>query len=333
MENPWHGAGQGADDATPQWIVQADSMMHAYQSQATISTLSNPNLTNTISQGIDTFLDDTWMSNNGHCNQIQTIHHTAQTNLTLWHDILKASSGLLNLQKCVWFMFNWKHYPSGRTQLIAPPATNVLTITNHHNITQPIWLLQPKEAHQYLGVQLTTNGNHKQELLLYQACNKCYILLLTHCPLTHREARVVYLQYYLPTVSYPLPATTMPVNQLLQYQGGETAAFLSKMGYPRTFPQVATYASTHHGGLQKCLQIIKYLQSNTTIGKTYLNLIQQYQLLSGFPQLILETADTYPGAKNLGLTMYVPSFAASMEKSSYTRPGHHNQDANMTDPS
>jgi len=66
-EHPWHGA--GAADAAPRWIVQADSMMQAYQSKATLMTPSNSNNNLCLQQGIDTFLDDTWMLNNGLPNQ------------------------------------------------------------------------------------------------------------------------------------------------------------------------------------------------------------------------------------------------------------------------
>jgi len=161
----------------------------------------------------------------------------------LWHGILKVSGRLLNPQKCMWFMFHWKFLPSEQAQLIAPTTNMDLYFMDHSSMMQPIWLLCQKEVHCYLGIQITADGNHKQELQLFRDSNNCYTQLFLYCPLTHHEACLVYLQCYLPTVSYPLPATSMPTKQLLQFQGGATAAILSKMGYPQTFPQVAAYAS------------------------------------------------------------------------------------------
>jgi len=75
------------------------------------------------------------------------------------------------------------------------------------------------------------------------------------------------------------------------------------MGYPRTFPCAIMYTSTdrgglgylqlgHEQGLQKCLQLLKHLRTNTGIGAVYRIVLQHYQLLSGFPRSILE--DTKP---------------------------------------
>jgi len=125
------------------------------------------------------------------------------------------------------------------------------------------------------------------------------------CPLTAREARVVYLQCYLPTLSYPLPATYFPLEKILKLQGAAISAFLSKMGYPRTFPRAVTYASHHRGGLgfrhlgyeqgtQQCLQFFKHIRTNTTTGRTYQILLQHYQLYAGFTQPILENTKPIP---------------------------------------
>jgi len=112
----------------------------------------------------------------------------------------------------------------------------------------------PKELHCYLGIQLTMDGNQKWETQLFRECNLCYVNLLQKCPLSHWKVRVVYLQCYLPMDSYPLPATSMIPKQLLLLQQGAMAAFLFKMGYPRTFPHphATVYASSSPGGIGFC---------------------------------------------------------------------------------
>jgi len=125
------------------------------------------------------------------------------------------------------------------------------------------------------------------------------------CPFSHREASTVYRQCYLPTVGYPLPATSMQPHRLNKIQSPATAIFLTKMGYPHTFPRAITYASPDRGGigflqlgneqgLQKCLQLLKHLCTNTGIGVIYRIVLQHYQLLSGFPQSILEDMKPIP---------------------------------------
>jgi len=210
----------------------------------------------------------------------------------------------LNPSKCIWFYFNWKQDARGTVKIAAPPpTTQPLVINTAPNQSSPIRLLQPHEAHRYLGVQFTMDGNCKAELTLFQQCNTKFINLLQQCPFPQRDISVTYKQCYLPTVSYPLPATTMPPNKLYQLQIPATSVFLTKMGYPHTFPRAVTYAVSkcggigfrhlgHVQGLQKCLQILKHLRANTAIGQVYTITLNHYQLMSGLSQPIPE--DTQP---------------------------------------
>jgi len=305
-EHPWYGAGQGTADAAPRWIVQADSMFSAYHSKATQYNISNPDQTVNHQQGMDAFMDDTWMSNTCYsADELEELMRTSQQNLSLWNEILQASGGLLNPKKCVWMMYYWKFSPSGKATLTEPPQPIQLTITEDGKEPQPLKRLQPHEAHRYLGVQLTADGNHKEELKLFQKRTDQYVNLLKQCPLNRREARVVYLQCYLPTLSYPLPATSIPPNKLYQIQSKATAAFLSRMGYPRTFPRAVVYATIQQGGIgfrhlgheqgvQQMLQILKHLRAGTTTGTIYTIMIQHYQLISGFSISVLERTTAIP---------------------------------------
>jgi len=303
--DPWYGAGQGAGDACARWIVQANSMISVYHTRSNTWCITHPDHSNPLKLGLDAFIDDTdlmmgTLSQHSTHNPIQLAQH----NLTLWHDLLKASGGELNPSKCVWFYFNWKLDARGTAKIIPPDtATQPIMLTTRTNDTVPIRILQPHEAHRYLGVQFTTDGNSKEELSLFCSRNAKFVDLLKQCPFPQRDIHVIYKQCYLPTVSYPLPATTMPPNQLYKLQSPATSIFLTKMGYPRTFPRAITYAASNRGGLgyrhlgheqgvQKCLQILKHMRAHTTIGRAYETTIHHYQLMSGLSHPILE--DTRP---------------------------------------
>jgi len=235
---------------------------------------------------------------------VMTPIQTMQNNLTIWNELLQASVGELNPSKCIWFCFHWKLDACDMAKIIAPPAhVQPLQISTELNHSVPIWQLQPQEAHCYLGVQFTMDGNCREELSLFQQCNSKFIKLLQQCPFPHWDIQVIYKQYYLLTVSYPLPATTMPPDQLYKLQGPATSIFLTKMRYPWTFPWAITYAASDQGGLdfchlghkqgmQKCLQLLKHIHTKTTIGKVYQVTHGHYQLMSGLSHPILK--DTHP---------------------------------------
>jgi len=119
---------------------------------------------------------------------------------------------------------------------VLPSRTLPITITIEHGPQTPIRLLEPHEAHWYLGVQFTMDGNHKTKLQPFQQCNQKYVNLLHQCPFPYCNVEVIYKQCYLPTMSYPLPAMMMPPAKLYKLQSLVTSVFLTKLGYPQTFP-------------------------------------------------------------------------------------------------
>jgi len=147
------------------------------------------------------------------------------------------------------------------------------------------------------------NGNWTAKLKSLIDRNNKYTQLLIHNHFNRKVACTVYWQCYLPMVLYPLPATTMPPDQIQKVTKQVTTAFLLKMGYPRTFPQAVMYAPVTSGGIgfrhlgikqgvQKVTQIIKQICANITTGTMLLVLIEQYQLNAGLGQPVLE--DTRP---------------------------------------
>jgi len=93
--------------------------------------------------------------------------------------------------------------------------------------------------------------------------------VLTKCSLSQCEVKVIYWQFYIPTVTYPLPTTTIPTKKINKEQKQIMTAFLAKMGYPQTFLQAVAYAPKSHGGIglchlsakqgtQKILQVLKH---------------------------------------------------------------------------
>jgi len=187
--NPWHGSGQGTGDAAARWIVQANIMIKAYQSRTDIFPLQSPNKHHQLPLSIDAFMDDTWLPAPNLQNlPLPELATQAQTNLQLWHDILQSSGGQLNPKKGVWMLFHWIHKPSGETKISIPPNPPTITTTIAGAEPYAIRQLNPNEAHRYLGIQLTTDGNTKQELKLFQDRTTHYTQFMHQCLLTAREA-------------------------------------------------------------------------------------------------------------------------------------------------
>jgi len=150
------------------------------------------------------------------------------------------------------------------------PNTAPFTTMIHHQQPVPIHHLAPSDAHRYLGVYLTTDDNHNKEYQMFQQQNNTYTMLLQQCPFSQADIGVIYMQCYLPTVSYLLPATFIPPAKLYKAQGKVASLSIAKLSYPHSFPRAIAYANIEHSRLGLChLGVEQGLQKSCNSSNTY----------------------------------------------------------------
>ncbi len=304
-EHPWYGAGQGTGDAAPRWVVLSNSLINAYHAEAGVWHLPDPISTKSVPMGIDAYMDDTNQVMGEDCITLDPILPEAQRNIDLWQGLIQASGGTLNPTKCSWTPFQWEFDKLGNARLVEPPDQPKYHITamdrdgHRHTLVRNT----PQTAVRLLGVQIAADGNYTTEYSTLQKRQAQYSVFLQRTPMTRREAGVIYRQCYLPKVTYPLPATTIPPDKLYQSQLRVTSQFLNKMGYPITFPRAVVYAPRdvgglgfrhlgHEQGVQHVLQLLKQLRTTSLNGQLYRTVIDAYQIRAGCARPILEYTDT-----------------------------------------
>jgi len=129
QESPWYGAGQGLGDTAPHWVVQANSLISAYHTIATLWVVTSPDKSSKLKQGFDAFVDDTDIISATPVETNTDPIPIAQRNLNVWHDILQASGGELNPMKCVWLHFDWTFDAKGRPSIRKATSENGPQIT------------------------------------------------------------------------------------------------------------------------------------------------------------------------------------------------------------
>jgi len=114
---------------------------------------------------------------------------------------------------------------------------------------------------------------------------------------------MIYKQCYLPSILYPLPASSIPILDIDKMQTKILSTLLSKMGYSWSFPCSVVFAPSKLSGLglwhiaykqetQKILFLIKHIWHVSHHGKMLHILIDAYQLCMGISQPILENTQT-----------------------------------------
>jgi len=215
-----------------------------------------------------------------------------------------------NVKKCFWSDFNLQYDSNGTPSIRAKTIDdNQLHLTNLDGTKVTLNTTQPSKGIRHLGVHISMDGNMQAETkILFKRC-QVFQQVYTNCPFTRREAKVTYSTVYLPTITYPFLATTLPLKTLEKAQSMTTPLILSKMGYNRNMPKAVVYAPSTHGGigmkhlftgqgLSKVLHLMKHFRAKTTLG-TLMNItIKAYQLQAGIPEPILEDTTQLPWMPN-----------------------------------
>jgi len=96
-QNPWYGARQGTGDTASRWVMQSNSLINAYHAEACIWQLPNPISTETVTMGIDTYMDDTnQILGDASTTTLDTLLPDAQADIDFWQGLIQASGGTLN---------------------------------------------------------------------------------------------------------------------------------------------------------------------------------------------------------------------------------------------
>jgi len=312
---PWYGMGQGAGDACNRWVIGSDSMANAYQEKAHGWTIKSPLPTESVKFTLKAFIDDVnlFIGQNPEVTDIDFLKN-AQQDIDRWHGILKATGGELNTKKCFWSDYHLQYDPKGFPTIRPKQTTDTqLILTNPDGTNEILQSTKSNEGIRHLGVHISMDGSQTtEEKMLYKRC-RTFQQVYRQCPLTRREAAVTYTTIFLPTITYPFPATTLSLKSLNKAQSLTTPLILSTTGYNRNMPKAVVYAPTSHGGLgfrhlhseqglQKVLQILKHLRTRTSLGTTIDLAIKAHQMHAGVALPILEYTNPLPWMSDRWIT-------------------------------
>jgi len=297
--------GQGASDACNWWVISSDSMANAYTSEAHGWTIPSLIPNKNTKQYLKAFINNInlFIGQPDHKTKDEFLDMT-QTDINRWHGILHATGGELNTKKCFWSDFNLQFDTKGNPSIRAKtPEDPQLHLTNTDSTIVTLKSTQPSNGICHLGVYISMDGNSTTETKVLIQCCKMFQKVFTWCPLTWKEAAVIYSTIYLPTIIYPFPATTLPLSIMEKAQSTTMLLILSKMGYNKNMPKAVMYAPLSHGslglkhlhteqGIQKVPQVLKHLWTGTTLGKLMDITIKAYQIQAGITNHILK--DTEP---------------------------------------
>ncbi len=143
-QHPWHGVGQGAVDAALRYIVLSDTLIDAYHTKVHPWSLCNPTLTLMIVKSLKAFINDVAMLVGGDAPSFNQLIQRAQTQLQWWMQLIRASGGELNSQKCYCMTYTWAPNEAGILRQSAPVAVTISPCSQNPQQTIPV--LKPNKG-------------------------------------------------------------------------------------------------------------------------------------------------------------------------------------------
>jgi hypothetical protein len=220
--------------------------------------------------------------------------HDAQ----LWNDLLRATGGALNLDKCfaqvIAFQFGLNGAP-----VIAPADPNI-TITiqdrlyNKEVIIKPI---SPYKTYRSLGTEQGTSKNQKQQPEKLMKTAGGHNRKLACSAMSPKCAWVHYSAVFQSSVGYPLSMCHLSQHQLHDLQKKYIPTLMNKIGIAKTHAHVLVFGPRAYGGIGcNDLQIEQGLDAVQ-------NLMRQLRTPGYGKQLATIFLRTYQNASGLSLPL------------------------------
>jgi len=95
LQHPWHGTGQGAANATLQYIILLDTLINAYHTKVVPQMMHDPSMPITIQRRLKAFIDDIVLqATTEQPDEFAKLQQKAQQQLAWWVQVMQVTGGI-----------------------------------------------------------------------------------------------------------------------------------------------------------------------------------------------------------------------------------------------
>jgi hypothetical protein len=197
------------------------------------------------------FVDDNNITNNGEkWETVKDIITRTQHDTQLWNDLLRATGGALNLDKCFAQVLAFQFGVNG-APVIAPTDSN-LTITLQgrlYNKKVTIKPISPYKTYRSLGTEQGTSKNQTKQHEKLMNTSGTHNRKLACSAMSPKCSWVLYTAVFQSSVGYPLSMCHLNQHQLHDLQKKYIPTLMYKMGIARTHAHVLVFGPKPYGGI------------------------------------------------------------------------------------
>jgi hypothetical protein len=301
-EEPLYGPGQGGTASMFIWGIVSNMLLEIMREEKNGITMLDPGMTNKIQRVMDAFVDDTtgWVNNFSkelagpqHADNLKLILEELTGTAQLWEQLLTASGGALELNKCFYYIVKWI-WEDGVARM-ATGEENPTSITIKSSITGEDVHITKKEcteSHKTLGVMMNPAGNFKDETnrLINKASNIARCIAAK--PIRRREGWKLALNIIIPGISYGMGVTVIPKGEIDKVESIIMPPILQKVGCNSNMTRDVVFGPKDMGGLgltrmyteqgtRKIMALMQHVRANSTVGQAMTINLKWHQMICG----------------------------------------------------
>ena len=308
--HPIYGTGQGSSNSPAIWCFLSSTLFDCYDEVSRSASYCDPTGTVHADLGMVGFVDDC----NGQTNAFtsdgsaKTVDHllaSTRQNAQSWSDILSASGGALELQKCSCHVLQWQFSASGAPVLVPrlpPTAIPVSVIDSQTHQDNPFQMLGAYQAHKTLGHYKEPAGTQSEQYKQLRQKSDDITAFLWTCPLSRLESWTYYYACYLPAVCYPLATSSLTFKQLDTIQRQAMKIMIPRCGFNRNTKREILYGPLELGGanfrhlyaqqgIKQVMLFITHWRQSSIAGKLLRIAVAWFQKQVGVSFSILDRVD------------------------------------------
>jgi hypothetical protein len=197
------------------------------------------------------FVDNNNITSNGEeWETVNDIIIRPQHDAQLWNDLLRATGGALNLDKCFAQVLAFQFGLNGAP--VIAPADPSLTITlkdRLYDIEVTIKPISPYKTYRSLGTEQGSSKNQKEQHTKLVKTSGSHNRKLACSAMSPRYAWVHYTAVFQSSVRYPLSMCHLSKHQLHDLQKKYIPTLLNKIGLARTHAHALVFGPRAYGGI------------------------------------------------------------------------------------
>jgi hypothetical protein len=205
-------------------------------------------------------------------------------------DLLQVTGGDLAPEKCVWYLINhqWKDRKPRFLQKHSSHC-GIKIMSRSTNIESGIKRKAPNEGHRTLGFFMKGDGTCSAHKKVMTEKASLYATPIQRSSVWKGESGLAYNSFYLPSIGYINPATTLTQQECYNIQKPVVNAILRKMGIIRKAHRSVVFGTAQFDGLglehlaayqghSRLQYLIGHLRCNSTTGNLMRSMLDYTQL-------------------------------------------------------